>query len=129
MAAGEYRTFEEFWPFYVHEHASPTNRALHVVGTTLATGCAVAGLLLRRPSFLLAAPVVGYGFAWVGHFFVEGNTPATFKYPLWSLRGDYRMWWKTMNGTMAAEVERVMRANGVHDDAHAEVAPMPQEVN
>jgi hypothetical protein len=129
MAAGEYRTFEEFWPFYVHEHANPTNRMLHVVGTTLGTGCAAAGLLLRRPALVLAWPVLGYGFAWFGHFFVEGNTPATFKYPLWSLRADYVMWWKTMNGTMAAEVERVMSSNGVSEEAHQEAAPVSQQAN
>jgi hypothetical protein len=77
-------------------------------------GTAALGLLTRRPGLLLAAPVVGYGLSWIGHFVVEGNTPATFGHPLWSLRGDFRMWWKTASGTMSAEVERVMKSNGVH---------------
>ena len=64
----------------------------------------------------------GYGFAWVGHFFVEGNRPATFTYPLWSLRGDMLMWWKTVTGTMGAEVERVATTNGVHAEAVVEAA-------
>ncbi len=125
----EMRLFDDFWPFYVREHADPTNRVLHVVGTTLAMGCVAAGLLTRRRSFFVAAPVVGYGFAWVGHFLIQGNKPATFKYPLWSLRGDFEMWWKTMNGTMAAEVERVTSSNGVSAEDHHDAAPVSQTVN
>jgi hypothetical protein len=122
MDQPEMRTFEDFWPYYVRQHANETNRTLHVVGMTLTLGSVAAGLLTRRASFFLAAPVFGYGFAWVGHFFVEGNKPATFTYPLWSLRGDLLMWWKTVSGTMRAEVERVASTNGVHPDAVAEAA-------
>jgi hypothetical protein len=43
-------------------------------------------------------PLVGYGFAWVGHFVFEKNTPATFKYPLWSLMGDFRLFFETVTG-------------------------------
>jgi hypothetical protein len=113
MAESEMRSFEDFWPFYVRAHANETNRTLHFVGLTLAVGSAALGLLTRRPALLLAAPVLGYGFAWVGHFAVEGNTPATFGHPLWSLRGDFEMWWKIATGTMNEEVERVMKSNGV----------------
>jgi hypothetical protein len=126
MEQPEMRTFEDFWPYYVREHQSETNRTLHFVGTTLALGSVAAGLLTRRAAFFLAAPVLGYGFAWVGHFFVEGNKPATFTHPLWSLRGDLVMWWKTVNGTMGAEVERVATTNGVHPEGEAEpAAPQP----
>jgi hypothetical protein len=112
MEQPEMHTFDDFWPHYVREHAHPTNRALHFVGTTLVIGSVAAGLLTRRPGFFLAAPVFGYGFAWVGHFLVEGNRPATFTHPLWSLRGDFVMWWKMATGTMAAEVERAATSNG-----------------
>ncbi|APR81454.1 Hypothetical protein A7982_06803 [Minicystis rosea] len=108
-----FETFEDFWPFYVREHANPTNRKLHFVGTSLAMATVATALLTKRRALLLAAPVFGYGFAWVGHFLVEGNRPATFKHPLWSLRGDFRMWWKMATGTMDAEVERVTQANEV----------------
>lgn len=122
MEQQEMRSFEEFWPFYVGEHANPTNRGLHFVGTTLSMGSVAAALLTRRPAFLLAAPLLGYGFAWIGHFLVEGNRPATFKHPLWSLRGDFVMWGKMVAGKMDAEVERVMKGNGVHTQPSAGVA-------
>jgi len=102
----EMRTFEDFWPFYVREHSNETNRMLHFLGTSLAMGSVVAGVVTGKKAFFAAAPLLGYGFAWIGHFVVEGNRPATFKHPLWSLRGDFVMWSKILRGTMAAEVER-----------------------
>ena len=103
-----FATFEDFWPFYVRAHSKDLNRTLHFAGTTAAMATLAAAILLRRPGLLKWVPVVGYGPAWVGHFVVEGNKPATFGHPLWSLRGDLVMWWKTLNGTMRAEVERVV---------------------
>ena len=101
----ELKTFEEFWPHYLGEHLHPLNRALHVAGTTLVYGALAAGLL-RSPSWFALAPLVGYSFAWVGHFFVEKNRPATFTYPLWSLRGDFRMHARALTGRLGADLER-----------------------
>jgi hypothetical protein len=98
-------SYEDFWPFYVSQHLHPANRALHFVGTTLVIA-AVAASVLRSPLWLLAAPFAGYGFAWVGHFFVEKNRPATFTYPLWSLRGDFRMYRLMWLGRMRPEIAR-----------------------
>jgi hypothetical protein len=101
-------TFEEFWPYYVSQHQHPTSRRLHFVGTTLAMGCVAIAPL--APGALLAAPVLGYGLAWVGHFAFEKNKPATWgglQFAAWSLRGDLRMWRHMVAGTMDAEVERV----------------------
>lgn len=100
------RTFEEFWPHYVRAHANKGNRMLHFAGTTGAMACVAAAILTRKPKLLALAPLVGYGAAWIGHFGVEKNTPATFGHPLWSLASDFVMWWKTATGTMDAEVER-----------------------
>ena len=115
-------TFEEFWPHYVREHAHKSTRTLHFVGTSLAMACALGAVVLRRPSLLLLAPVVGYGPAWMGHFFIEKNRPATFTHPLFSLRADFVMWKKIVDGTMDAEVERAMRG------ASAEANAPPQGV-
>lgn len=104
------QSFEEFWPFYVAEHSKPLTRKLHFVGTSAAMICVGGAVLLRRPSLLLAAAVVGYGPAWVSHFFIEKNRPASFKYPAWSFAADLVMWSKIVDGTMDAEVERVMAA-------------------
>ena len=106
MAQPQISSFEEFWPYYVRAHASKGNRALHFVGTTAAMVCVAGALLSRRGKLAALAPLVGYGAAWIGHFLVEKNTPATFGHPLWSLKSDFIMWSKMVAGTMEAEVER-----------------------
>jgi hypothetical protein len=98
-------SYEEFWPYYVSEHALPATRALHFAGTSLVLACFAAGLLVSAWWFA-AAPLAGYGFAWVAHFFFEKNRPATFTYPLWSLRGDFRMFRLMLLGRMAPELAR-----------------------
>jgi hypothetical protein len=104
--AKKYASFDEFWPDYVRAHTNRTNRRLHFVGSTLALACVGGGLLFRKRSLLLAAPIVGYGFAWVGHFVFEKNVPATFTNPIYSFKADWVMWTKIASGTMDAEVER-----------------------
>jgi len=86
-----FRTFHEFYPFYLGEHANRTSRRLHVVGTTLAVAQLLLVFLTGNPWLLLSGLLTGYALAWVGHYFFEKNTPATFKYPLFSLRGDFAM--------------------------------------
>ncbi|MEO8799252.1 MAG: DUF962 domain-containing protein, partial [Polyangiaceae bacterium] len=85
----------------------PLNRAFHYVGTSMAIGTVGAAVLTANPLWLLATPVVGYGPAWFGHFILEKNRPATFKAPLYSLRGDLRMLKYALQGKMAKEVERL----------------------
>lgn len=109
MSEQDFQSFEEFWPFYVKEHQKAASRILHFVGTTSAMACLAGGLLTHRRWLLALAPVVGYGPAWIGHFFIEKNKPASFKYPLWSLRADLVMWSKMVRFQMTEEVERVLR--------------------
>jgi hypothetical protein len=108
MAVPKLGSFEEFWPYYVSEHWKQATRVLHFVGTALVLGCLGLGVV-ASPWWLAAAPLFGYGFAWVGHFFVERNQPATFTYPFWSLRGDFRMFRLILLGRMGPELERAGR--------------------
>ena len=102
-----YQTFEEFWPYYVREHSLPLTRRFHFVGTLLALICVVVAAVVSW-QFLLIALVAGYGPAWVAHFFIEKNRPATFTYPVWSLLADFRMFWLMATGRMDAEVARYL---------------------
>lgn len=106
MSEERYQSFDAFWPFYLSQHAHPTNRALHFVGTTGVIAVAAAAVVTLNPALLVAAPILGYGFAWVGHFGVERNRPATFQYPLWSLRGDFKMYALMWTGRLTAHLER-----------------------
>lgn len=100
------RSFAEFWPYYLGEHRKPQTRALHYVGTTLVIAIAVFALVTGRTGLLMALPVAGYFFAWVGHFGVEKNRPATFTHPLWSLIADFRMWFCWLTGRLGPELEK-----------------------
>jgi hypothetical protein len=99
-------SYEAFWPFYVSQHLDRTCRRLHFAGTTLVIACAAAGALASS-WFWAAMPLAGYGFAWAGHFVFEKNRPATFEYPLWSLRADFRMYRFMLLGKMDAEIARL----------------------
>ncbi len=95
-----FANFTEFYPYYLGEHANRTCRRLHFVGTSLVLLMPVVAVIAGRWDLLLAIPVLGYGFAWAGHFFFEHNRPATFRYPLWSLRGDFRLWRQLLTGQL-----------------------------
>lgn len=96
MAEKKYKTFKEFYPFYLSQHKHKTCRALHVIGSTLIIILIIYAISTQQYLLLLAIPVLGYGFAWVGHFVFEKNIPATFTYPLYSFMGDWVMWWQTI---------------------------------
>ena len=104
--ARQYRSFGEFWPYYLREHSKPRTRLLHYVGTSIVVGIAAFALLFGNLLWLLAIPLAGYGFAWLAHFVVERNRPATFTYPLWSLRADFRLYRIALTGGLARELAR-----------------------
>ena len=87
-----FKSFAEFYPFYLGEHRNVTCRRLHFVGASLALVCLVMLFVSGRPQYLLYSLLCGYAFAWVGHFFFEKNRPATFKHPLYSFVGDWAMY-------------------------------------
>lgn len=115
--ARKLESFEEFWPYYVGEHRSPLNRALHYAGTSMALGTVGAAVTTLNPAWLILTPIVGYGPAWIGHFLIEGNKPATFDHPLWSLRADFKMLGMAVRGKMADEVTRLYGSSNPSFDA------------
>lgn len=96
--SAEFRSFGEFYPFYLSQHSDRTCRRLHFAGTLMLCVIAVSAVLTGSWNLLWLLPVVGYGFAWIGHFFFEHNKPATFKYPLYSLIGDFAMFRDMLSG-------------------------------
>jgi hypothetical protein len=102
--AGQYRTFAEFWPYYLSQHSKRETRYAHIAGTLLGTLFFLIGIVSFKIGWIILALLVGYGAAWTGHAFVENNQPATFENPLMSLRGDYKMVWLWLNGKLAAEL-------------------------
>ena len=104
MSQKEYTTFAAFWPFYLREHSLPRTRMLHYVGTSLVVLIGVYGIVSANWALLIAMPVAGYFFAWIAHFTVEKNRPATFTYPFWSLAADFRMWWLWLTGRLDAHL-------------------------
>ncbi len=104
-AMERYRTFDDFWPHYLREHSKRSTRLYHYVGTSLVVGLAAAALAKRKPWLVAAVPVAGYGFAWAGHALAERNRPATFTYPSWSLRADFKMWALGMTGQLGPHLE------------------------
>ena len=86
-----FSSFREFYPFYLQEHAHRTSRRLHFIGSCGVLVLLATALLTADARWLIAAPVCGYAFAWIGHFVFEKNRPATFRHPIYSLMGDWVM--------------------------------------
>ena len=93
-----YQSFAEFYPFYLSEHADKTCRRLHFVGSCLVLATLTWILISQQWMWFIALPLIGYGFAWIGHFFFEKNRPATFTYPLYSFWGDWVMFKDILTG-------------------------------
>ena len=98
MSTSPFKTFRDFYPYYLSEHADRTCRRLHFVGSCLVLVCLALVLVQRSGWWLLAALFAGYGFAWLGHFFFEHNRPATFRHPCSSFRGDWVMFRDMLGG-------------------------------
>jgi len=102
--------FGEFWPYYLREHSTSGCRLLHFIGSTLGVICLILTIVMGNLWFIPLGFVLGYSFAWTGHFFVEHNKPATFQYPIWSFLADWKMWRIMLLGRMSEEMKRVRRA-------------------
>ena len=104
--AKKIKSFQEFYPFYLKQHSNKTCRLLHVIGTTLVFALAITAVYHNNPKLWILVPIAGYGFAWVGHFFFEKNKPATFQYPLWSLRSDFKMYFQILSGKISLDASK-----------------------
>ncbi|XP_062210703.1 uncharacterized protein LOC133912129 [Phragmites australis] len=103
----EFGSMDEFWGFYLSQHSKSGTRRWHFFGTLASLACALLAAATGRAALLLAAPALGYGMAWYSHFFVEGNRPATFGYPVWSFLCDLRMFVLILTGRLDAELARL----------------------
>ena len=100
MSTQRFASFHDFYPYYLREHSSRASRRLHVIGTALAIVLLIAAHVTRTWHLLWAVPLTGYLFAWIGHFFFEKNQPATFRHPIYSLRGDITMLRDVLTGKL-----------------------------
>jgi len=87
----KYKTFSQFYPFYLSQHSNLVCRRLHFIGSSLVLITLFYSIFTNTWLLFLLMPILGYGFAWTGHYFFEHNRPATFTYPFYSLIGDWIM--------------------------------------
>jgi hypothetical protein len=107
MTDSTFNSFAEFWPYYLNEHSKPGTRWLHLIGTMSGLMLVVFFIVIDKWWLFPLALIPGYGAAWIGHFFIEKNKPATFQHPLWSFMGDYKMIGLMLTGRLDAELRRV----------------------
>jgi hypothetical protein len=101
--------YAEFWPNYLRAHRDRRTRAAHYLGSLLGVLCLLAAPLADW-RLVAAAPIIGYGCAWFGHFVFEGNRPATFGHPLWSFYSDFRMAGLALARRLKPELEKAFRS-------------------
>jgi hypothetical protein len=106
MPEPRFTSYDDFFTFYLHEHANPRNRLMHAAGTVLGICTLIVPFVIRHPWYALLWPVVAYGFAWTGHFLIEGNKPATFGHPFWSFISDFRMLGLMLTGRSEARMRQ-----------------------
>jgi hypothetical protein len=106
MTTERIQTFEKFWPFYLGEHSQSATRWMHFFGSTAALALSASAAVTHSWVPFVVAWLQGYAFAWVSHFFIEKNRPATFKYPLWSFIADWKMWAMMLTGRINGELAK-----------------------
>jgi hypothetical protein len=101
MAAVQYATFAQFYPYYLAQHGNRLCRRAHFLGTTSAVAAVAQALYAAQPGWLLVALASGYGGAWIGHFAFEKNRPATFGHPCYAFCADWVMYWQMLTGKLS----------------------------
>lgn len=94
----EYKDFKSFYPYYLKEHRKSGTRISHFIGTSLFFVWVFLAIVNLNAWYFLYGVITAYFFAWVGHFFIEKNKPATFKYPWMSLKGDFKLYFQILIG-------------------------------
>lgn len=102
----QFSNFKQFYMYYLGEHRHPWCRALHYTGSGLVLITLLAVLLTRQWHWLWILPLIGYGFAWLGHLLFEHNKPATFRFPLYSLAADWVMFKDFLTGQLKLKLPR-----------------------
>jgi len=103
----DFATYDAFWLHYLAQHRRPGTRLLHYAGTSMGVTLLILAAALGDWRLLVAAPIIGYAFAWIGHFGLEGNKPATFGHPVWSFVSDFRMLGLAAAGRLGTELRRL----------------------
>lgn len=93
-----YTNFKDFYPYYLSEHSHKTTKLLHFIGTSISLYFLFNFFRTFDFEYIILSLLSGYGFAWVSHFFIEKNKPATFKYPFYSFIGDHLMFIEIIMG-------------------------------
>ena len=108
MSSNRFQSFDDFFPYYLAEHASPVCRGFHYVGTGTATLLGVYAFVTMQFWLVPAAMIWGYLWSWIGHLVFEKNRPATFRYPLWSFRGDFKMLMLYVTGRLQPVLDKAL---------------------
>ena len=93
-----YTNFKDFYPYYLSEHSHKTTKLLHFIGTSISLYFLFNFFRTFDFVYIILSLLSGYGFAWVSHFFIEKNKPATFKYPFYCFFGDHLMFIEIIMG-------------------------------
>ncbi|WP_340202797.1 Mpo1-like protein [Ascidiimonas sp. W6] len=109
MKGERIKSYNEFYLFYLSEHKNKTSRILHFIGTFLVFALTFIFIFMGAGWIWILVPIAGYGFAWIGHYFFEKNKPATFKYPLWSLLSDFKLFFEIVLGTKTFDASKDKR--------------------
>jgi len=112
----KHTSLSSFYLYYLYEHRHPRNRVLHYVGTSGVIALLILSILCQYWILLAFIPLVGYGFAWVGHVLIERNKPATFTYPLYSLAGDFIMYFHWVTGRLSGQLKAMEKHYGLSNE-------------
>ena len=93
-----YTNFKDFYPYYLSEHSHKTTKLLHFIGTSISLYFLFNFFRTFDFVYIILSLLSGYGLAWISHFFIEKNKPATFKYPFYSFVGDHLMFIEIIMG-------------------------------